>query len=154
MTRPRDERLHGPGRRSGSGAVSDRAGRPITGPGLVLIALAAALALCPALADAHASLVKSSPARRATLSQSPPRVELTFNERLEPAYAAVSVWDAAGQQVDRRDAAVAGDDPRQLRVSLPPLAPGTYTVRFRVLSVDGHIVESSFSFTVRAPAGR
>jgi methionine-rich copper-binding protein CopC len=27
---------------------------------------------------------------------------------------------------------------------------GRFTVRFRVLSVDGHVVESSFAFTVKA----
>jgi copper resistance protein C len=35
-------------------------------------------------------------------------------------------------------------------VSTANLAPGRYTVRYRVLSVDGHIVESSFDFTVKA----
>jgi methionine-rich copper-binding protein CopC len=29
-----------------------------------------------------------------------------------------------------------------------PLAPGRYTVRYRVLSVDGHLVEAAFPFTV------
>jgi methionine-rich copper-binding protein CopC len=32
---------------------------------------------------------------------------------------------------------------------LPPLKPGRYTVSFRVLSVDGHVVESRLSFTVK-----
>jgi methionine-rich copper-binding protein CopC len=108
--------------------------------------------LLPALVAAHASLVKSSPARRATLAQAPARVELTFSERLEPAYATVSVWDEAGRQVDLKDAAVPRDDNRRVTVSLPTLPSGTYTVRFRVLSVDGHVVESSFPFSVRAPA--
>jgi hypothetical protein len=35
-------------------------------------------------------------------------------------------------------------------VSLPPLVPGRYTVNFRVLSVDGHVVESKLTFTVKA----
>jgi methionine-rich copper-binding protein CopC len=32
---------------------------------------------------------------------------------------------------------------------LPPLPSGSYTVRFRVLSVDGHVAEDSFGFSVR-----
>lgn len=116
--------------------------------------LAGAIALAPAAVAAHASLVKSSPARRAVLNQAPPRVDLTFNERLEPAYASVSVWDANGRQVDLKDAAVPASDPKRLTVSLPSLGPGTYTVRFRVLSVDGHVVESSFPFTIRGAAAR
>jgi methionine-rich copper-binding protein CopC len=124
-------------------------------PGPSWAALAAILGLVlllPMLAAAHASLVKSSPARRATLTTAPARVELTFNERLEPAYATVSVWDGTGRQVDLKDGAVPREDSRRLAVSLPALPAGTYTVRFRVLSVDGHVVESSFPFTVREPA--
>jgi hypothetical protein len=47
---------------------------------------------------------------------------------------------------------VAPEDSKQLSVTLAPLAPGTYTVRYRVLSVDGHVVDSSFTFTVRPKA--
>jgi methionine-rich copper-binding protein CopC len=43
--------------------------------------------------------------------------------------------------VDRGDA-------RILRVSLPPLSPGTYRVVWRVLSVDTHVSEGDFTFDV------
>jgi len=116
---------------------------------------AAALAVAasaPGPALAHAVLVRSTPPGRATLADAPTRVQLWFNERLEPAFSGVTVWTAKGEQVDQRDARVAPDDSKQLSVTLAPLAPGTYTVRYRVLSVDGHIVDSSFTFTVRAKA--
>jgi copper resistance protein C len=116
---------------------------------LVRAALAAALALWPAVALAHAVLVKSIPAQRASLVEPPPRIELWFNERLEPAYSKASVTNEAGTQVDLRDVAVSTEDPRRLSLSLPPLKPGRYTVNFRVLSVDGHVVESEFPFTLR-----
>jgi len=107
------------------------------------------LALLPTAAFAHAVLVKSVPAQRSTLTESPPRVELWFNERLEPAYSRASVTDEAGAQVDLRDALVSREDARRLSLSLPPLQPGRYSVKFRVLSVDGHVVESSLTFTVK-----
>lgn len=108
-------------------------------------------AIRPSPVRAHAALVRSSPARRATLGRSPARVQLWFSERLEPAYSSVSVWTADGRRVDAGDARVEPEDPTQLSVGLPALAPGRYTVRFRVLSVDGHIVESTLPFTVAAP---
>lgn len=108
-----------------------------------LVALAS-----PACADAHAVLVRSTPPARAALSHPAPRVELWFNERPEPAFSSVSVWSASGARVDRGDVVVGPDDPKRVSVTLEPLPPGTYTVRFRVLSVDGHVVESSFPFTV------
>jgi methionine-rich copper-binding protein CopC len=119
------------------------------------MAIAGALAVLAAHgpAAAHAVLVTSAPAARAVLASPPARVELTFSERLEPAYSRATVWDARGAQVDLRDAAVA-QDRRRLTVSLPPLAPGRYTVRYRVLSIDGHVVEAEFVFTVGPGAGR
>jgi methionine-rich copper-binding protein CopC len=122
--------------------------------GLVATLLAGLLAVgSPRVGEAHASLVSSVPAARATVSASPPRLILTFSERLEPAYARVSVWNAAGAQVDLRDGALDRDNSKVLGVSLPPLVPGRYTVRYRVLSVDGHVVEASFAFAV-GPARR
>ncbi len=109
----------------------------------------AALAFWPAAALAHAVLVKSVPAQRAALAEPPPRIELWFNERLEPAYSKASVTNEAGAQVDLRDVAVLAEDPRRLSLSLQPLLPGRYTVSFRVLSVDGHVVESRLTFTVK-----
>ena len=94
--------------------------------------------------------MRSVPAARAALSRPPERVDLWFNEPLEPAFSTVSVWSASGTQVDRRDAVVGRDDARRLSVALHALGSGTYTVRFRVLSVDGHVVEASFAFTVRS----
>jgi methionine-rich copper-binding protein CopC len=103
----------------------------------------------PPPAAGHASLVRSAPAHRAVLAQMPERVQLWFNERLEPAYSTVSVWSEAGAQVDAGDVTVGPDDPRRLSVTVQSRAPGLYTVKYRVLSVDGHIVDSRFSFTVK-----
>ena len=115
-----------------------------------LVAPLLGLTLVPAVALGHAVLVKSSPPSRSALTESPGRVEIWFNERLEPAYSRASVIDAAGAQVDLRDVAVSREDAKRLSVSLPPLGPGRYTVRFRVLSVDGHVVESTLTFTVKS----
>ena len=49
---------------------------------------------------------------------------------------------------DAGDTAVAPDDPALLPGSTPGL--GRYTARFGVPSVDGHVVESSLAFTVKA----
>ena len=108
------------------------------------------LAALPACVEAHAVLVRSAPEARASVRVPPRRAQLWFSERLEPAYATLSVWSEAGAPADAGDAAVDTDDPTVLSVSAPNLVPGRYTVRYRVLSVDGHVVESSFTFTVKA----
>ena len=114
---------------------------------LAVVALGLLLLATPAWP--HASLVRSSPARRATLTTAPDRVQLWFNEAIEPKFSSVSVWDAAGKRVDLDDARVEPEDPKRLTVGLKPLDRGAFRVRFRVLSVDGHVVESEFPFTLR-----
>jgi methionine-rich copper-binding protein CopC len=116
-------------------------------PAAILVTLA--ILAGSTTAGAHASLVRSSPARRATLTTPPDRVQLWFNEAVEPRFSTVSVWSAAGQQVDLADARVEPEDPKRLAVGVGTLGPGTYRVKFRVLSVDGHVVESEFTFTIR-----
>ncbi len=119
---------------------------------VAMAALSVGLLLVPGPTLAHSLLVRSQPERRATVTRPPEEVRLWFSERIEPAYARVSVWDAGGKQVDAGDAAVDQADATTLAVRTPGLRAGRYTVRYRVLSVDGHIVESSFDFTVRPPA--
>lgn len=114
-----------------------------------LIALILILVLAPSVASAHAYLVKSVPAGRATLFSSPGKIQLWFNERLEPKYSSASVYDPDGKRVDADNAQVSADDPKQLSVALKHLPAGRYSVKFRVLSVDGHVVEQSFPFTIR-----
>ena len=109
-----------------------------------------ALCLCfPSLSFAHAYLVKSVPANRATLFTSPAKIQLWFNERLEPRYSSAAVLDPEGKRVDLDNARVSPEDLKQLAVGVKQLQSGRYTVKYRVLSVDGHVVEQSFPFMIR-----
>ncbi|OGA04780.1 MAG: hypothetical protein A3H35_09590 [Betaproteobacteria bacterium RIFCSPLOWO2_02_FULL_62_17] len=112
----------------------------------VLLGLALA---APAWAWAHASLVKSAPAHRAVLHRAPAKVQLWFNERLEPRYSSFSLLDAGAKPVAIGKVAVASDNPKSLTATINALPPGRYAVRFRVLSTDGHMVQNQFTFTVR-----
>lgn len=118
-------------------------------PTLAACAVVLGLLLLPAAGWSHAYLVRSTPAARAAVGRSPERVQLWFNERLEPAYSRVSVWNREGSRVDAGDVAVGPAEATRLSVGVPPLPAGVYTVKYRVLSVDGHIVEAQFQFTVR-----
>jgi methionine-rich copper-binding protein CopC len=115
-------------------------------------ALLCALLVISGHALAHAALVKSEPARRATLSKPPQQIRLWFNERLEPAYAKVTLHKDETATVEHAPAQVDKADPKLLVLDLPALAPGTYTVKYRVLSVDGHTLDYGYTFTVKAIA--
>jgi methionine-rich copper-binding protein CopC len=100
-------------------------------------------------ASAHSMLVKAEPPRRAVLAKSPVHVRLWFNEEIEGDYASLVVLDAEKHPVTETKPQLAQDDPKSIVLPLPELAAGKYSVKFRVLSVDGHVVESSFDFTVK-----
>lgn len=97
---------------------------------------------------AHAYLVKSVPAQRAVLHRAPAKIQLWFNERLEPQYSSLSLSDVDGKPVETGKAEVSSEDPKQLSAPIRTLKPGRYLIKYRVLSVDGHIVQDQFSFTV------
>jgi hypothetical protein len=114
---------------------------------------AAALAVAAALigapqAHAHAVLDHSSPAVGSSVSGAPGAVTMWFTQELEPAFSSATVTDASGRNVASGGAQVDPNDRTELRVPLRPLPPGTYSVAWRVLSVDTHTTEGHFTFTV------
>ena len=111
----------------------------------------AALALCGQIgaAQAHAHLRTAAPAVGSTDQASPPEVAITFTEAIEPRFSTIEVQDAAGRRVDKNDVHTAPANNKILGVSVPQLAPGSYTVVWHVTAVDTHKTEGKFQFTIR-----
>ncbi|HEV3495755.1 MAG TPA: copper resistance CopC family protein, partial [Actinomycetes bacterium] len=104
-------------------------------------------------AEAHALLRESDPAAGASLDQAPSRVVLTFTERPERGLSSIQVLDTGGKPVQRGEAAPVEGEPLQFSVGLGDLADGTYTVSWRVVSMDdGHLTAGSFAFGVGVAA--
>lgn len=99
-------------------------------------------------AAGHSILQGSSPRANAALLSSPPEVVLAFNEPVDETFSRVEIFSNDGSRVSGSDQV--SERGRRIHVALPrPLAPGTYTVRWRVLSaVDGHVTSGAFVFAV------
>jgi len=110
-----------------------------------LLAVLLSLVTATATAHAHAALDRANPRVGSTVGVAPRTVSLWFTENLEPAFSTIEVRNAAGARVDQGRARGSGN---LMQVGLKPLPPGTYQVRWRVLSVDTHRTEGSFSFQV------
>lgn len=96
-------------------------------------------------AEAHAFLDHAEPRVGSTVPSAPREVALSFTQNLEPAFSSVEVSDANGARVDRGKPSISAST---MRVGLKSLPPGTYRVRWQVLSVDTHTTEGSFTFNV------
>jgi len=96
------------------------------------------------VAAAHAARISSDPVENASLSKPPPRVSATFNEAMQPQFAAMTVVGPDGNLWSSGDPVVDG---AVISVGVRPLGPaGTYTVNYRATSADGHVVSGSWSF--------
>lgn len=100
-------------------------------------------------ASAHTILLSATPADGATVSSAPAQVVFTFNEPVQSSTLQFAVTDANGTTVSKTAPTVAGTVVTQ---PLPPLANGTYTVAYRLVSVDGHPVSATTTFVVADPA--
>lgn len=115
----------------------------------ILTLLLFASLLSPLVAQAHAILVKSQPAKDEEVKVAPKQVDLWFNDPVRSQYKALAVIDSEGKRVDNRDVEQALTDGSHIYATLSDLAPGTYTIRYRVVSQDTHIVTGKFQFSVK-----
>jgi copper transport protein len=115
---------------------------------LALAAVAASFAL-PGSASAHAYLVKTVPAASGVLDVPPPTVQLTYDEAVEPRFAIISVTNTAGHQETSGPVRRSPVNPDTLVVPLRPHLPeGWYLIYWRAISIDGHPVQSAFTYAV------
>jgi len=103
------------------------------------------LLLATGEASAHALLDHAEPRVGNKVTAAPSEVTLWFTQKLENAFCTITVTDAAGQRVDTGKTRVSGD---HMTISLRPGGTGTYHVKWRVLSVDTHATDGSFTFQV------
>jgi copper transport protein len=117
---------------------------------LVVLVAASAL-LAPATAFAHANLVRTDPADRSVLERAPARVLVVLDDdvRVAPGNEAIRNGDGS---------ILAGKPTTHGKTLVLPLrkalGKGDYSVRWSVVSDDGHIVQGALAFAIglgRAP---
>ena len=114
---------------------------------LVVAALFTCLLAASGQASGHAALISSEPADGTVVAAAPPVLRLTFSEPVAPLV--LRLFRPDGSAVDltdfqTRDAAV--------EIGLPDLPDGTSMLSWRVVSIDGHPVGGSVSFSIGAPS--
>ena len=98
---------------------------------------------------AHAIMVKSQPEQNVNLSVSPKQIDVWFNDKVGSEYKAIAVINSKGNRVDNKDVQQEMLDGSHIYCTVPLLPADTYTVRYRVVSIDTHIVTGKFQFTIK-----
>lgn len=114
---------------------------------LLLVAAGTLLAFS-GQAFAHAHLKMSAPADKAEIA-APAELDLTFTEPLELAFSGVQLLGPDNGEI-KLGAAMLMEGGKVLMTPVTaPLQAGRYTVKWHVLSTDGHKTEGSYGFTVK-----
>ena len=116
-----------------------------------LIALTLLLMASAFPANAHSSLVSSNPSADSTVVDFPMEVTLTFNEELlkvgQENPNKVEVFDESGTLVSGAFVLSGAS----IAASVGINGNGEYTVKYRVVPKDGHVVEDEYQFKVESP---
>lgn len=105
--------------------------------------------LLPAVAGAHAFLVRSGPPAGSELARAPRSVRLVFDEGVRPASGIAVVRNGGGSVLAGRPFVPAGKPTEIVLPLRPHLERGDYTVRWREIDVDdGHLITGVFAFKV------
>ena len=101
-------------------------------------------------ANAHTELVSATPSADTSVSNFPTDVTLTFSENLMTVGGAnpnkVEVFDESGKLLSG-EATVNG---AVITAPVGIVGNGNYSVKYRVVAQDGHVVEGGYSFSVNS----
>lgn len=97
-------------------------------------------------ASSHAFVDASIPPDRATVREAPAEVTVRFTESVELEFSRISVKSGTGETVSTGP--IRQPAGNTLSVGLKPLGAGSYTIEWRVLSVDTHVTDGVLRFAV------
>jgi copper transport protein len=118
--------------------------------GRLMLIVALTVLAVPAKSFAHATLLDPSPEYRQRLSAGPTTVVLRFDQAVTAFPDSIVVRSAQGLVVS--DDAASGADAQVVLAPVRSLPRGAYTVRWHVLSSDGHPISGLYTFGVRVAA--
>ena len=116
----------------------------------VLLAIAGLLFSSNQSAFAHAELIKSFPVANSTLTKSPGFIQLEFGETLaflkSKTANSITILDSKAHKISTSKISVKKGIARVALIGA--LKSGKYTIKYRVVSADGHVLNAQFKFTL------
>ncbi|NHC40134.1 copper resistance protein CopC [Bacillus sp. MM2020_1] len=115
----------------------------------LLVILSLFLFLFPSISSAHAYIKKSTPLENETVEKVPTKVTINFDESIQPSFNSIKVFDSEGNRVDKKNGRIDPKQPFILKSDLKKNLPnGSYRIKWKVVSSDGHPVEGVIPFQI------
>lgn len=114
----------------------------------VIICVSLLLLGMPSIVSAHANLERSTPLQDAVLQQSPEEIRIQFTEEVDSNLSQITLEDNNGNIIK---GTLSTEAERWLIYKIPKLDEGIYKVKWQALSVDTHVTEGSFRFSIAVP---
>ena len=104
----------------------------------------------PMAASAHTTLITQQPVGNSVIQELPPEISLTFDESLIVIGKAnsITVLDPNGKEISTGETKVLNNVVS--RAITASEASGKYSVTYRVVSEDGHVVSATYQFTLQS----
>lgn len=96
---------------------------------------------------AHTSVVGTNPKEGEVLTVQPEQIILEFSELVTKNVVNIELLDPSAKRVQVSKVEML-DDPTKIKVKIPKLNNGTYTVRWSMISADGHPSEGGYTFSI------
>ncbi len=113
--------------------------------------LAVTLLLGAMPADLHLRLERAEPAVDGEITAAPDAIRLYFSQEPQIKLTTVKLTDGSGAEVQVGDAMAVGGDGKVVAAAVKgEMKPGKYTVVWRTMAKDGHVVRGEFAFSLRA----
>ena len=109
--------------------------------------LAGALVVLAGAAQAHTHLESATPADNAVLASAPSQVTLRFSE---PTRLTALTIQKEGEKEPHRLQSLPKEQAKELNAPLAPLGAGKYTLNWRAIGADNHVMSGELHFSVAA----
>jgi len=109
------------------------------------------LGLATPAAIAHSELVSSNPSASTSIQELPQQIELEFNEELLNLGSgnSISIMSPSGEDLGMGETST--DGVKVTRLLNTASETGTFEVKYRVASADGHVLNGSYTFNLIEP---
>lgn len=100
------------------------------------------------LANAHVYMLECNPEPGTNADTPPQKITMTFVGSVEPAFSKIEVFNEKGDKVSKKT--IFREDDTIMEVELEKdLPPGKYIVKWKCMSLDGHMQKDEFEFFIK-----